>query len=62
MIFRNWVLLAASVIIGLIALTFAAHAADTTAYDLGLLVFALAVAAIFYLVKRVFDQANPGSH
>ena len=58
----NWVAMAVAVIIGLIALNFAAHTVDPTVYDVGLLVFVVAVAVVFVLIKRNFDQVGRGQH
>jgi len=45
-------------VIGLIGLFVASRAADSTFYVIGLIVFAIAVAAIFYSIRRAFDEAG----
>ena len=62
MVLRNWVILIASAIIGILALFVAAGSVDPTAYDIGLFVFVLAVAVIFFLIKRSFDIAERRPH
>jgi hypothetical protein len=59
---RNWVILFVAAIIGILALFTAAGAADGTAYDVGLFVFVLAIAFIFFLIKRSFDLAEHRPH
>jgi phosphotransferase system glucose/maltose/N-acetylglucosamine-specific IIC component len=44
--------------IGILGLFVASRASDTTFYALGLIVFAIAVAAIFYAIRKVFDEAE----
>ena len=60
MIFGNWLVLALSVIVGVFALFTAAHSGDGTTYDVGLLVFVLAIAVVFVIIKRNFDRAERG--
>lgn len=62
MVLRNWVILIVSAIIGILALFVASGATDPTAYDLGLFIFVLAVAFIFFLIKRSFDIAEHRPH
>ena len=62
MILANWVMLVVSAIIGILALFLAADSVDPTTYDIGLFVFVLAVAFIFFLIKRNFDQMERRSH
>ncbi|WP_268914370.1 hypothetical protein [Arenibaculum pallidiluteum] len=40
----------------------ASHAADTTFYYTGLAVFVIAVLAVFYVMRRAFDEAEQGGH
>ena len=47
-------------LLGLVALYMAAHAQDGGIYTGGLLIFVLAVAFIFALVKRHMDEIEPG--
>jgi uncharacterized membrane protein YfcA len=61
-VLRNWVILIVSAIIGILALFVAAGATDPTAYDVGLFVFVLAIAFIFFLIKRSFDAAEQRPH
>jgi hypothetical protein len=53
--------LVTGVVVGVIAfvgLVLAAHAADERAYTVGLVVFVLAVAFEFWLLKRWFDYGD----
>ena len=59
---RNWVIIVVCTIVGILALFMAAGSVDPTTYDIGLFVFVLAVAGIFFLVKRTFDLAERQSH
>ena len=45
-------------VIGILGLFVASRATDSTFYSLGLIVFALAVAFIFYSIRRAFDEAG----
>ena len=45
-------------VIGILGLFVASRATDSTFYSLGLIVFALAVAFIFYSIRRGFDKAG----
>lgn len=49
-------------VVGLIALYFAANAHDGGIYYGGLLIFVMAVAFIFALLKRSLDEAERGGH
>jgi hypothetical protein len=45
-------------VIGLLGLFVASRATDNTFYAMGLIVFVLAVAFIFYSIRRAFDEAG----
>jgi hypothetical protein len=45
-------------VIGLLGLYVASRATDNTFYAMGLIVFVLAVAFIFYSIRRAFDEAG----
>ena len=45
-------------VIGILGLFVASRATDSTFYSLGLIVFVLAVAFIFYSIRRAFDEAG----
>ena len=45
-------------VIGLLGLYVASRATDDTFYAMGLIVFVLAVAFIFYSIRRAFDEAG----
>jgi len=45
-------------VIGLLGLFVASRATDDTFYAVGLIVFVLAVAFIFYSIRRAFDEAG----
>lgn len=47
-------------VIGILGLFVASRATDSTFYSLGLIVFVLAVAFIFYSIRRAFDKASAG--
>ena len=47
-------------VIGLLGLYVASRATDNTFYAMGLIVFVLAVAFIFYSIRRAFDKASAG--
>jgi hypothetical protein len=45
-------------VIGILGLFVASRATDNTFYYLGLIVFVIAVAFIFYSIRRAFDEAG----
>ena len=45
-------------VIGLLGLYVASRATDNTFYAMGLIVFVLAVAFIFYSIRRAFDETG----
>jgi hypothetical protein len=45
-------------VIGLLGLFVASRATDNTFYSLGLIVFVIAVAVIFFSIRRAFDEAG----
>ena len=54
----RWVTSGIIGVIGLLGLFVASRAADDTFYSLGLIVFVISVAFIFYLIRRAFDEAG----
>ncbi len=49
-------------LIGILGLFLSAHAHDTTFYWLGIGVFLVAMAVIFFMMKRQFDLSEGASH
>ena len=54
----RWVTNGVIGLIGLLGLFVASRATDNTFYSLGLIVFAIAVAVIFFSIRRAFDEAG----
>ena len=54
----KWVINVIVGVIGLLGLYVASRATDNTFYAMGLIVFVLAVAFIFYSIRRAFDEAG----
>jgi hypothetical protein len=54
----RWVANSIVGVIGLLGLFVASRATDNTFYAMGLIVFVLAVAFIFYSIRRAFDEAG----
>ncbi len=54
----RWVINVIVGVIGLLGLYVASRATDNTFYAMGLIVFVLAVAFIFYSIRRAFDEAG----
>jgi hypothetical protein len=54
----RWVTSGVIGLIGILGLFVASRATDDTFYSLGLIVFVIAVAVIFYMIRRAFDEAG----
>ena len=54
----RWVINVIVGVIGLLGLFVASRATDNTFYAIGLIVFVIAVAFIFYSIRRAFDEAG----
>jgi ABC-type maltose transport system permease subunit len=55
---KNWLLLAASIVVALFGLAYSAGGTNTPAYGIGLVVFLAAVGCAFYLIKQYFDRVD----
>jgi membrane protein implicated in regulation of membrane protease activity len=55
---REWVVLVATIIVGILALAFASGTHDPINYTIALIVFLAAVVFAFLQVKRYFDRVE----
>jgi hypothetical protein len=62
MTIREWLLLIATIVVGLGGLFFASSPGGGVSYGLGLAIFGAAIVCAVMLIKQYFDRLDAGRH